>query len=73
MNAITHTFCGNPHENRYASQIFSLSLLIILDHGRDLKIEAKKDEFSEKLSDFSSKTESLLGPADVGPLGLSRL
>ena len=54
-------------------RFFSLSLLIILDHGRDLKIEAKKDELSEKISDFSSKTESLLGPADVGPLGLSRL
>ena len=54
-------------------RFFSLSLLIILNHSRDLKFEAKKDELSEKISDFSSKTESLLGPADVGPLGLSRL
>ena len=52
---------------------FSLSLLINFGHSRDRKVEAKKDELSEKISDFSSKTESLLGPADVGPPGLSRL
>ena len=40
------------------------------------KGRGEKDELSEKIekiSDFSSKTESLLGPADVGPPGLSRL
>ena len=46
--------------------------MINFGHSRDRKVEAKKDELSEKISDFSSKTESLLGPADVGPPGLSR-